>query len=112
MQDSEGKEVKNGQPPRREGADVIMTERGEVFTDFTLLDVKNREEVYLEHFGMMDRDDYARNAISKIKSYESNGIFQGDKILYTFETSINSINMANFERMIRNRFGSVSTGKP
>lgn len=90
--------------PYRYECPVYLEGLGWVYTDFTLLDVGNREEVYLEHFGMMDREDYARKAVYKIKTYERNGIFQGDKIIYTFETSTDTINTVMMERLIRNRF--------
>ncbi len=58
--------------------------------DFTILDVKNRKEYHLEHFGMLDdqsEDNYARNAFWKMKIYEENGMYEGDKMIYSFETS-------------------------
>ncbi|MBR6014873.1 MAG: hypothetical protein IK059_02210, partial [Firmicutes bacterium] len=37
------------------------------YPDFTLLDIRNRCEVYLEHLGMLDNDQYWFNACRKIK---------------------------------------------
>ena len=74
---------------------------GLVYPDFTLLNKRTREEYYLGHFGMMDDAYYSEGAVKKIESYERNGIFPGEKLLMTFETSKSPINMKLFERMIR-----------
>ena len=74
---------------------------GLIYPDFTLLNTRTREEYYLEHFGMMDDAYYSERTVKKIESYERNGIFPGEKLLMTFETSKSPINMKLFERMIR-----------
>ena len=74
---------------------------GTVYPDFTLLNIRTREEFYLEHLGMMDDPNYSESAIHKIESYEKNGIYPGEKLLMTFETSKSSINMKLFEQMIK-----------
>ena len=38
--------------------------------DFTLLNVAKQEEIYLEHFGMMDHPQDCQKAIQKIHSSE------------------------------------------
>lgn len=60
---------------------------GTIYPDFTLLNTKTRKEYYLEHFGMMDIPEYACKAVQKLESYGRNGIFPGDKLLLTYETS-------------------------
>jgi len=77
---------------------------GFVYPDFTLLDVRTREEYYLEHFGMMDDSHYYEGVVKKIEFYEKNGIFPGDKLLMTFETSKSPVNMKLFEQMINRYF--------
>lgn len=77
---------------------------GNVYPDFTLLDIKGRKEVMLEHFGMMDNYDYVEKTIKKINSYYNAGYVLGDNFLFTIETNRNPINMRNFEEMIKNRF--------
>ena len=59
---------------------------GVVYPDFTFLSSKKGKEVYWEHEGMMDDPIYASAAISKIKTYEENGIYIGDRLILTFET--------------------------
>ena len=56
-----------------------------VYPDFTILDVKRRCEIVLEHFGMMDDPEYAMTFIKKISLYERNGYFPGDRLITTFE---------------------------
>lgn len=84
---------------------IVLIGVGTVYPDFTLLDIKKRENVLLEHFGMMDNPTYCENAIRKINSYQKNGYYEGENILYTFETLKNPINIKNFENVMRNRFG-------
>lgn len=72
---------------------------GTIHPDFTLLDVKERKDVYWEHFGMMDDVEYRCNAFSKIKNYESNGLYQFDSVIWTFETTRNPINTWTLRKM-------------
>jgi hypothetical protein len=36
-----------------------------------------RKEIYLEHFGLMDQQDYVETMLYKLNTYERNGIFVG-----------------------------------
>ena len=74
---------------------------GTVHPDFTLLDIKNRKEIYLEHLGMMDDQVYRNNAINKIRGYERSGYHMGDKLIITFETLNCPIDIKAIERKIR-----------
>lgn len=57
------------------------------YPDFRVLNTHTRQEYLIEHFGMMDKPEYASNAISKITTYAENGYIQGKNILFTFEDS-------------------------
>lgn len=59
--------------------------------DFTFLNPYNREEIYWEHFGMMDNPKYMENALNKISIYAQNGIFINRNLIVTTETSTQSI---------------------
>ena len=59
---------------------------GIVYPDFTLLSRKTGKEIYWEHEGMMDDQEYARKAVQKIESYQMNDIYQEDRLILTFET--------------------------
>lgn len=43
---------------------------GYVVPDFKILNVRTKKEYYLEHFGMMDDYEYAKNAIKKIECFQ------------------------------------------
>ncbi len=73
---------------------------GTVHPDFTLLDMRNRKEVYWEHFGMMDDVEYRNNAFLKIRKYEESGLFQHDSLIWTFETSKYQISTKFLRKMI------------
>ncbi len=66
---------------------------GIIYPDFTFLSPKTGREIYWEHEGMMDNPEYARTAIMKIELYENNGIFPGEDLIMSFETSASVINM-------------------
>ena len=58
-----------------------------VFPDFTILDEIRRRNIIFEHFGMMDNEEYANNAISKLQMYAREGYVLGDNLFVTMETS-------------------------
>ncbi|WP_026497207.1 hypothetical protein [Butyrivibrio sp. WCD3002] len=60
---------------------------GIVYPDFTILRKRDGKEIYWEHDGRMDEPDYANKAVRKINSYIANGIFPGDKLVISYETS-------------------------
>ncbi len=70
--------------------------------DFTILDIKNRKEILLEHLGMMDNAEYVSNALWKIAEYERNGIVLGKDLILTYETSREPFDGRMLERALRN----------
>lgn len=78
---------------------------GIVYPDFTLLNVETRQELYMEHFGMMDNPEYCQKAILKLEDYARNGIFPGKGLLVTFETSEKPLNMQVFEKKLKAYMG-------
>ena len=77
----------------------LMT--GTVHPDFTLLNIKERKELYWEHFGMMDEIEYRNIAFNKIRNYESSGLYQYDSVIWTYESGNNPINTRDLRKMIR-----------
>ncbi len=75
------------------------------YPDFTLLDIRTREEIYLEHFGMLDREEYRVRALSKMNEYMENGIFLGVNLLVTFETSDAPLDTKYTRAMLARFFG-------
>jgi len=77
---------------------------GIVHSDFTLLDLRERIEVKMEHFGRMDDPGYVEDNLWKFSAYPQNGFLLGDTFLCTFESLGHPVDLKAFERMIRTRF--------
>ncbi len=59
---------------------------GYIRPDFVVLNKYTRKEYYWEHFGLMSDKDYCEKAVKKINQYVKSGIYQGGKLLCTYET--------------------------
>ncbi len=70
-----------------------LSSYGIIYPDFTFLSPHTGEIIYWEHEGMMDKPEYARTAVKKIELYEKSGIYPGENLILTFETSVSAINM-------------------
>lgn len=79
---------------------LCLNGMGKIYPDFTVLNIKKREEIFWEHFGMMDDPTYAEAAIKKIVTYEQNGIFPGENLICTYETKKNPINQKVVKSLI------------
>ena len=73
---------------------------GNVYPDFTVLNVRERKELYYEHFGMMDDPNYVEKALQKIALYQQNGIFPGKNLILTYETKKMPINSKTVRLMV------------
>lgn len=74
---------------------------GTVYPDFTVLNIRERRELYWEHLGMLDVPDYVESALHKITLYEQNGILPGKNLILTYETKKNPINQKMVRLMIQ-----------
>ena len=74
------------------------------YPDFTLLDKVKRKEIYLEHFGMMDDEEYSESAYEKILQYEKKGFFPGDRFIFTMESSRKPLDMMLLKDLLSNIF--------
>lgn len=81
-------------------ARLILNNNRMAFPDFAMLNIKERETYFLEHFGMMDDPEYCKNALEKIDMYEDSHIYLGDKLLVTFESSRKPINVSQIDSII------------
>lgn len=77
-----------------------------VYPDFTILRMPRRQEVYLEHFGMMDDMNYVDTTLFKINSYEKNDIYLGVNLFITYETSRQPFNTKKLNEMFKLLFCS------
>lgn len=64
-----------------------------LYPDFTFLSPHTHEEIYWEHHGMMDNPNYLKNTLKKIQTYEANGIFRGENLIITYESSNHVLNL-------------------
>ena len=74
---------------------------GQVYPDFTVLNVWERKVLFWEHLGMMDDPVYAEHAVAKIDCYEQNGIFLGKNLILTFETQKRPLNQKQIMRLVQ-----------
>ena len=54
-----------------------------------------------EHLGMMDRYDYREKTIRKMNDYVGDGIFPGEKLILTSETTQSPLKTWVIEAMIK-----------
>lgn len=78
-----------------------------IYPDFTILNPETREEIYWEHFGMLDEPDYANKALLKIKEYELNDIYLGHQLIATFETSSHPLDIS----FVKSIMSDIADGK-
>lgn len=86
--------------PYRYEYPIFLKGWGQVYPDFTVLNVNKRKEIIWEHLGMMDDPGYVENALKKIELYEQNGIYPGDSLILTYETKKNPINQKVVRELI------------
>lgn len=87
---------------------VLMNGRT-VHPDFTILDIVNRREIYWEHRGMMDDRMYLKQSVQRIKEYRKSGIYVGDNLLITEETSTLPLGTDEIEDIARHFFKQRET---
>ena len=78
-----------------------------IHPDFTILDDRNRRELYLEHLGMLSDPIYLTRAIRKVNEYNRSGFCLGSRLLVTMESSDDTIDIKATEIMILNALGST-----
>lgn len=95
-----------GVPYRYECPIYLESHRGsiKVYPDFTILRMSDRQEVYFEHFGLMDDENYVNATMRKLDTYERNGIYLGVNLFFTYETSKRPLNTVSLDRLLRELF--------
>lgn len=79
---------------------VCELNRKGVHPDFVLLNQETRQTYFYEHFGMMDKPEYAIAAVKKIAKYRELGYEYGKNLLYSFETGADGLNVNDLNRII------------
>ena len=72
-----------------------------LYPDFTILHVKKRKTVYLEHFGMMDDAGYSEDKVQRINMLAKNNILPGRDLFFTMETKAYPLNIRQTEELFR-----------
>ena len=65
----------------------------------------NRREIYHEHMGLLDDEEYRFHNLCKIEEYRKNDIFIGKNLFITHESSGCPLNMREIEKCVRWLFG-------
>lgn len=73
--------------PYRYEYPIILKGYGSIHPDFTVLDVKNRKEIYWEHLGKMGNSEYIDQNLPRINAYMKNGFTYGNGLITTFEST-------------------------
>lgn len=76
-----------------------------IYPDFCCLNLRTRKEVYWEHFGMMDDQEYANKAVSKIRDLQESGYFAGENAIFTFESAALPLNAKFIEKLAEKMLG-------
>lgn len=78
----------------------ITLDYKEYFPDFTVFHPIKRQEIYWEHFGILNDYDYSVNTYKKIMNYELNGYLTNDRLIVTMEYQIVYLFLFKFSNMI------------
>lgn len=74
------------------------------YPDFALLKMPERKEIYLEHMGLLEDEQYRRNNLIKLQEYNKSGIVMGDNLILTFETEYAPLSIKDTKDMIKRIF--------
>lgn len=70
------------------------------YPDFIIMDPVTRNVILLEHLGRMDDPEYVEEQVRKCRVYEENGFFEGENIIYTWETGSQPLTRVQLERKL------------
>lgn len=83
----------------------IITLQGQSFApDFTILHPNSNRQMFWEHFGLMDNEDYFEDFAYKIKLYAREQIILGDNLIATFETMNTPLSFTTINNLINQYF--------
>lgn len=74
---------------------------GWVRPDFMILNLRLRKVYYWEHLGMMDNEGYVNDNLIKIRWYQKNGIYLGEKLIITSETNKYPMDIREIDAIIQ-----------
>ncbi len=68
--------------------------------DFKVLNVRTREEIIWEHFGMLDNINYVSNNLDRLDDYIQNGYSVGKKLIISHESEKHPLSMVEINNLI------------
>ena len=83
---------------------LYLSKRVVRYPDFTILDISTREEVYLEHFGLLDNEEYLGASLNKFDEYRKYGVYPGKNLIFTYETQDNPLDIKGIRKMLKELF--------
>jgi len=75
-----------------------------IHPDFTILRISDRKVLYHEHCGKMSDPEYTKEIPERAIKYTRSGIFQGDKLFYTFESAECPLNVKVLDDFIEKNY--------
>ena len=87
--------------PYRYECPLILKNRIKIHPDFTVLNVKNRHQLYWEHRGMMDNPEYASHTVERLKQYMRSGLIPGRDLIITEETAEDPLGTDEIDMIIK-----------
>ncbi|MCQ2611394.1 MAG: hypothetical protein MJ169_06540 [Treponema sp.] len=63
-----------------------------IHPDFCCLNVHTRQEIFWEHFGLMDDSEYVSTVIQKINGFQECGFYPGKNFIFTMENAAHPLN--------------------
>ena len=75
-----------------------------IHPDFTILRLSDRKIIYHEHCGMMDNQDYKEDMVERVNGYNLAGIFLGDRLFLSFESSKTPLDVRVIDNLINTHF--------
>lgn len=75
-----------------------------IHPDFTILRLSDRKILYHEHCGMMDNDEYREDMVDRVNEYNLAGIYLGDRLFLSFESSKTPLDARVIDNLIKTHF--------
>ncbi len=95
--------AKRGIPYKYE-CPLILKSGQRIHPDFTVLNVKKRQQIFWEHRGMMDDPEYAKHAVERVKQYTKSGLIIGRNLVITEEAARSPLGTDEIESIIKTFF--------
>ena len=78
---------------------------GEIrYPDFTILKVKTREVIYLEHLGKLHEERYRKDTAERLDIYRATGIYTGKNLMLTYEIEGVPLDIKGIKKMLADVF--------